>query len=65
MATRPRSPFGGLQFRESELLGCGPVRNFQWLLHDELEDDHVAEDDRKEVDRQARDVDGGAVRETG
>ena len=40
-----------------------PLRHFSWLLHYDIERDHEAENDRKEVDRQRRDVGCGAVRE--
>jgi len=40
-----------------------PLRRFQWLLHNDIERDHEAENDRKEVDRQRRDVGCGAVLE--
>jgi len=29
----------------------GPLRHFHWLLHNDIERDHEAENDRKEVDR--------------
>jgi cardiolipin synthase (CMP-forming) len=40
-----------------------PLRHFHWLLHNDIERDHEAENDRKEVDRQRRDVGCGAVLE--
>ena len=40
-----------------------PLRHFHWLLHNDIERDHEAENDRKEVDRQRSDVGCGAVLE--
>jgi hypothetical protein len=40
-----------------------PLRNFHWLLHNDIERDHEGENHRKEVDRQRRDVGCGAVLE--
>ena len=40
-----------------------PLRHFHWLLHNDIERDHEAENDRKEVDRQRRDVGCCAVLE--
>ena len=40
-----------------------PLRLFHWLLHNDIERDHEAENDRKEVDRQGSDVGRGAVLE--
>jgi hypothetical protein len=41
----------------------GPLRHFHWLLHNDIERAHEAENDGKEVDRQRRDVGCGAVLE--
>ena len=36
-----------------------PLRHIHGLLHDDIERDHEAENDRKKVDRQRRDVGRG------
>lgn len=41
----------------------GPVRRLLRLFHDDIECGQEGEDDGEEVDRQGRDVDGGAVGE--
>jgi hypothetical protein len=47
----------------SDISKTRPLRHFHWLLHNDIERDHEAENDRKEVDRQRRDVGCGAVLE--
>jgi hypothetical protein len=47
----------------SELMRRRPLRHFHWLLHNDIEGDHEAENDRKEVDRQRSDVGCCAVLE--
>jgi hypothetical protein len=49
--------------QDSELMRRRPLRHFHWLLHNDIERDHEAESDRKEVDRHRRDVGCGAVLE--
>jgi hypothetical protein len=41
---------------DPELMRRRPLRHFHWLLNNDIERDHEAENDRKEVDRQRRDV---------
>ena len=46
------------------LLLRAPLRRFHWLLHDDIERDYEAENDREEVDRQRRDIGCSAVLES-
>jgi putative transposase len=44
-----------------EWLALGPLRHFRGLLHNDIERDHEAENDCKEVDRQPRDIGSRAI----
>jgi hypothetical protein len=50
-------------YSRQELMRRRPLRHFHWLLHNDIEGDHEAENNRKEVDRQCSDVDCCAVLE--
>jgi Phosphotransferase enzyme family len=55
-----------LAHRDGAVCNCRlrmSLRHFHWLLHNDIERDHEAENDRKEVDRQRSDVGCGAVLE--
>ena len=52
-----------LRGRVKNLMRRRPLRHFHWLLHNDIERDNEAENDRKEVDRQRSDVGCGAVLE--
>jgi hypothetical protein len=57
----PSASKGIFRITKCLLMWRRPLRHFDWLLHNDIERDQVAKNDRKEVDRQRRDVRCGGV----